>query len=225
MAEPVAIRKVFYTFIETTVLLFIMLGVCVLFIEWYWALVFIVLYSAIGSVGRAFQTYYTKLTNLVVYNEITLLITGIFINFFTQVNYLMISVNAVIIIFWAIISKMIVFKNICPTGTIIVYDTEDNKLKAEKLAFAYGRAVHAYSIFEYSDNWEELLSLKEMVETFKIQQLCVCLDGCEYKLLHICKELGLSIIIDCPISVETKKEFHLHMLEWFKNKYFSVMVF
>lgn len=225
MAEPAAIRKVFYTFMETTVLLLIMLSVCVLFTEWYWALAFMALYLAVGSVSRAFQTYYTKLTNLVVYNEITLLITGIFIHFFTKVSYLMIAVNAVIIILWAMISKMIIHKNICPTGTIIVYDTEDNRLKAEKLASAYGRAVHVCSIFEYSDNWEELLSLKEMAETFKIQQLCVCLDGCEYKLLHICRKLGLAVIIDCPLSVETKKEFHLHMLEWFRSKYFSVMVF
>ena len=92
---------------------------------------------------------------------------------------------------WIIITKLWLRRELCPGWTLLVYDSEDNLAKAERLAQSYSDLILETGRIPWTDADE----IARTVEIFRVPQMVICLEGGGKELLDYCRKNGITAFV------------------------------
>lgn len=189
------------------------------------AVIFVVVYVILGIILDAFSLYYARLVILGIKHAICLIPAFLLQLFATRSNPAKALLCETILIFvWLALIRFVFWFAIRPMRMILLYDTEQNRERANKFADDYKCIVDPICCRPIKDEDEIcvtpecLAAVKKDIEYRDIELMMVCSDCFSDEYFMICTELGIFFMCEARLNVG-RETFGLRKLEIAAGRY------
>lgn len=175
-----------------------------------WTLLTAVLYGVVGGLTEIFELEYGKPADLLKEHLIpcmaVFVVWGIAARDIFMTIILFLMLNAVYAI-WMILTKKWMRHEICPAWTVLVYDSRENRERAETIVKNRQDIMEDvyHCAFAGAEKWDarkekcravsSLAEVEQIVRTFRIPQMVICLDTGKAEMLEYCKNAGITAFV------------------------------
>lgn len=225
MALPRLKRQDIHTYICVAFLIAVQIAVYInVEMNTVYRMIYIIFGIVAIMVSDSISVYLRKGIDLIIRHLLTSFIIFLIMMIVTMdyINTMIVfaSVNIVYAV-WVMIAQKWLRYELCPSWTMLVYDTGDNYKKAETIALGRPDLIKDVQHCEYNGN---IQCIDKYAQMFKIGQMIICLELSTDKVLDYCRREGIIAILEDKKrengliyyrpDIESPKHYPLKLYAW-----------